>query len=121
LEEREVLEGQLLAQLLAADGTNGTVVQNGGGPNPLTLAQESLWYFHQLVPNSPLYNLPEAFKLKGALDEIALAEALDRVAQRHTALRISFQVVNGAPTQQVQQRRLVLQRLDLTTASRDAQ
>ena len=109
------------AQLLDADGTNVSVAQSGGGPHPLTLAQESLWYFHQLVPKSPLYNLPEAFKLKGALDESALAEALDRVVQRHDALRISFHVVNGAPTQQVQERSLVLQRLDLTTGSPDAQ
>ncbi|MEM9292773.1 MAG: amino acid adenylation domain-containing protein [Acidobacteriota bacterium] len=57
---------------------------------PLAPAQERLWFLHQLAPESPAYNVPASMTLSGALDVSALAWALERVEERHGALRTVF-------------------------------
>src|SRR5947208_17059102 len=57
------------------------------GPAPLSFAQERLWFFEQLNPLSPLYNLPTAVRLCGRLDRAALQGAIEAVVARHEALR----------------------------------
>src|ERR1044071_4912244 len=63
---------------------------------PLSFGQESLWYFDQLAPDSPLYHIPEAFLLRGRLDPRALENSLAALVERHEALRTRFVVVNGS-------------------------
>ncbi|KAB2836946.1 MAG: amino acid adenylation domain-containing protein, partial [Caedimonadaceae bacterium] len=62
---------------------------------PLSFAQERLWFLDQFLPNSPLYNLPVALRLKGPLHINALEKAFQAIIQRHESLRTSFPVVNG--------------------------
>ncbi|KAG9613471.1 hypothetical protein KCV01_g1174, partial [Aureobasidium melanogenum] len=47
------------------------------------------------------HNLPVALRLRGRLDEIALQAALDRIVQRHEALRTCFDVVDEQPVQRI--------------------
>ncbi|HEX8212540.1 MAG TPA: amino acid adenylation domain-containing protein [Longimicrobium sp.] len=68
---------------------------------PLSLAQERMWYLHQMEPGSALYNIPSAMRLRGPLDEGALRHALDELVRRHEPLRTTFGMLDGEPVQVV--------------------
>jgi amino acid adenylation domain-containing protein/non-ribosomal peptide synthase protein (TIGR01720 family) len=66
---------------------------------PASFAQERLWFLHQLAPQSPMYNIPAALCLRGALDVAALEQTLTEIVRRHEALRTTFAVAAGQPLQ----------------------
>ncbi|HZN91762.1 MAG TPA: condensation domain-containing protein, partial [Myxococcales bacterium] len=66
---------------------------------PLSFAQQRLWFLDQLEPNNPLYNVPVALRLSGALDVPALEKSLGELIRRHEALRTTFRVERGQPVQ----------------------
>ncbi|MET0647062.1 MAG: condensation domain-containing protein, partial [Pyrinomonadaceae bacterium] len=68
-------------------------------PLPLSFEQRRLWFFDQLVPGSPLYNIPVAYLVRGPLDAAALEEALNRIVARHEVLRTAFTEADGEPAQ----------------------
>ena len=68
-------------------------------PIPLSFAQQRLWFLHQMNPTSPIYNLPNAVRLKGRLDIKALERTLTEIVRRHESLRTTFAVVDGLPVQ----------------------
>ncbi|MGH8083604.1 MAG: amino acid adenylation domain-containing protein, partial [Lysobacter sp.] len=59
-------------------------------PLPVSYAQQRLWFFGELDNGSEAYHIPFALHLRGALDRAALQRALDRIVQRHEALRTRF-------------------------------
>jgi amino acid adenylation domain-containing protein/non-ribosomal peptide synthase protein (TIGR01720 family) len=69
------------------------------GPLPLSFAQERLWFLERLQPGNTSYNMPQALRLRGALDAAALERALGEVVRRHEALRTTFGEAGGAPVQ----------------------
>ncbi|HZI15924.1 MAG TPA: amino acid adenylation domain-containing protein, partial [Myxococcus sp.] len=71
------------------------------GAIPLSFAQQRLWFLDQLQPGTATYNLPSALKLEGPVEVEALREALHALARRHEALRTTFVVREGEPTQHV--------------------
>jgi amino acid adenylation domain-containing protein len=66
---------------------------------PLSFAQQRLWFLDQLEPQSPLYNMPRAVRLRGPLHVEALQRALSAIVSRHEALRTTFVAVAGSPVQ----------------------
>src|SRR4029077_15332499 len=70
-----------------------------GGPVPLALAQQRLWFLDQLEPGSPLYNVPVTLRVEGRLDAAVLALCLGEIVRRHEALRTVFAGTEGAPVQ----------------------
>ena len=84
---------------------------------PVSFAQERLWFIDCLEPGSPLYNIPWATWFNGALDVIALKNALNGLVARHEALRTTFrddgehviQIISPA-------RELELREVDLTSS-----
>jgi len=68
-------------------------------PLPLSFAQQRLWFLDQLEPDSPVYNLPSAVRLRGAFDGEALQQALETIVARHEALRTTFIATEGDPLQ----------------------
>ena len=72
-----------------------------GGWQPLSFAQQRLWFLDQLDPGTPLYNVPMAVRLGGRLDATALARALDAVLARHDVLRARFGFQAGQPAQRI--------------------
>ncbi|MFE0046797.1 amino acid adenylation domain-containing protein [Streptomyces albireticuli] len=65
-------------------------VPRDGRPLVPSYQQEGLWFLHQLDPESPVYNMPFALRLRGPLDVGALREAFRRLVGRHEALRTRF-------------------------------
>ena len=87
----------LLAKWLRNGGATGNNAadrsiprRQGDGPVPLSVEQQRIWFFNQLDPDSPLYHMPIASRLRGALDVPALQQAMDTVVARHEALRTRF-------------------------------
>jgi amino acid adenylation domain-containing protein len=62
---------------------------------PLSFAQQRLWFLDQLQPNSPLYNIPTAVRLRGRLDVQAVQRAVTAIIARHEVLRTHFASVEG--------------------------
>jgi amino acid adenylation domain-containing protein len=54
---------------------------------PASFAQEQLWVIDRLAPGQPTYNVPQAIRLSGPLDRVALGSAIDALAVRHETLR----------------------------------
>jgi amino acid adenylation domain-containing protein len=70
-------------------------------PLPLSFAQQRLWFLEQLGGTGSAYRIRRRLRIRGDLDRGALLRALDRVVARHEALRTTFVVVQGEPTQRV--------------------
>ena len=68
---------------------------------PLSFAQQRLWFLERLQGGSSTYNVPAALQLTGSLDSIALEQSLAAIAQRHEALRTTFNMVNDYPVQAI--------------------
>ncbi|MEQ1514818.1 MAG: amino acid adenylation domain-containing protein, partial [Lysobacteraceae bacterium] len=68
---------------------------------PLSLAQQRLWVLTQIDGASAAYHMGGALKLEGALDRDALHRALQRIVDRHEALRTQFVLVDGQPMQAI--------------------
>jgi amino acid adenylation domain-containing protein len=85
------------------------------GPLPLSFAQQRLWFLDQLQPGNPLYNVPLAIRMRGALDAAALEEALNGVAARHEVLRTTFRMEGDQPVQVIAAEiRIPLPQIELT-------
>ncbi|MFD2168557.1 non-ribosomal peptide synthase/polyketide synthase [Tumebacillus lipolyticus] len=70
--------------------------ERGGRPQA-SFAQQRLWFLAQWEPNSALYNIPFAWRIKGALDADLLERALDEIVKRHETLRTTFAEEDGQP------------------------
>ncbi|ARU62958.1 hypothetical protein CBW65_19700 [Tumebacillus avium] len=66
---------------------------------PTSFAQQRLWFLDQLIPNSPLYNIPMAYRVYGPLDEQALRESFNEIVRRHETLRTTFRMQDTIPEQ----------------------
>lgn len=73
--------------------------RQGGGPAPLSFAQQRLWFFDQFEPASFAYNLLTAVSLSGAFDVTALQKAFDEMVRRHESLRTTFDFRDAQPVQ----------------------
>ncbi len=65
----------------------------------MSFAQQRLWFFDQLAPGTPLYNVPSAYRLKFPVDRDALLRTLNEIVRRHESLRTTFSTRNGSPVQ----------------------
>jgi amino acid adenylation domain-containing protein len=84
-------------------------------PARASFAQERLWFQYQLDPNSPAYNMHEAYRVRGDLNVSTLERAVQAVVQRHEALRTTFAEIDGQLQQVVApEATFQINRLDLT-------
>jgi len=106
LAQRLWVETRTDARVMPSDASSG--------PPPLSFAQQRLWFLDQLEPGSPLYNLPAAVRLTGALDADVLARCFVEVVRRHEPLRTTFLPGEGEPVQLIHPEGAVpLARVDL--------
>jgi amino acid adenylation domain-containing protein len=66
---------------------------------PLSFSQQRLWFLDQYEPNSSLYNIPSALRLRGSLNVEALEQSLNEIIRRHEGLRTTFSMVDGEAVQ----------------------
>ncbi|MEG4631193.1 amino acid adenylation domain-containing protein [Microcoleus sp. AR_TQ3_B6] len=66
---------------------------------PLSFAQERLWFFDQLAPGNPFYNLCGAVRVTGQLNAEALRQSIEKIIERHEILRTAFA---GGEKEQIQ-------------------
>ncbi len=71
------------------------------GNEPLSFAQQRLWFLNQLDPESAAYHVAVALRLTGALSPPALAAALAFMVERHEMLRTTFALRPDGPVQVV--------------------
>ncbi len=67
----------------------------------LSFDQERLWYIDQVSPGTPLYNIPLAWDLRGALRVPLFESCLEAVTARHEILRSAFELHGESPVQVV--------------------
>jgi amino acid adenylation domain-containing protein len=81
-------------------GRNGPIPPaDRAQPQPLSSAQERLWFLDALQTGLAAYNELKALRLVGRLDMGALDRAINEIVRRHEILRTSYAVQNGAPVQ----------------------
>jgi amino acid adenylation domain-containing protein/non-ribosomal peptide synthase protein (TIGR01720 family) len=102
-----------------ADGANGAntparvlasmpIVHNAGTTlYPLSPYQLPEWFYHELAPDSPMYNIFEAIYLNGPLELEAFRKACEALLTRHPVLRTTIDFVDGTPSQRVGAPRLL--------------
>ena len=66
---------------------------------PLSFAQEMMWFWHQLLPDNPLYNLLVSLQIEGLLNVTVLEQSLNEIIRRHENLRTCFPSVDGKQVQ----------------------
>lgn len=106
---------EVAAKLTEASATKPAAeIADRTRPMPLSSSQQRLWFIDQLEGGSGAYHLPLALRLRGTLDRTALQSALDRIVDRHEALRTVFIKAEGEPVQVVKpEGQFTLQFLDL--------
>ncbi|HEY8983158.1 MAG TPA: acyltransferase domain-containing protein [Streptomyces sp.] len=66
---------------------------------PASHGQASLWFMQQVDPDAVPYNFMVAARIRTAVDEQSLENAVQAVVERHPALRTIFVEVGGRPCQ----------------------
>jgi hypothetical protein len=97
------LAGRLEALIAGAPAGAPPIVAvpRNGGPLPVSFAQRRIWFLQRLDPDSVAYNLHGAVRIRGDLDEGALALAFERLVERHESLRTVFEERDGEPVQRI--------------------
>jgi pristinamycin I synthase 3 and 4 len=71
---------------------------------PMSYAQERLWFLHELEPESVSYNVPYMCGLKGELRKEGLEQSIGEVVRRHEVLRTTFETREGKAVQVIRER-----------------
>ncbi|MGK7905412.1 MAG: amino acid adenylation domain-containing protein [Hormoscilla sp.] len=108
----DLLEGPSISQLateilnllsapIAASEIPLVPVQATGTEHFLSYGQRSLWFLHQMTPESTAYNIASAVRICSELDIPALQKAFQALVSRHPALRTTFTASQEGPVAQV--------------------
>ncbi|WP_454195038.1 amino acid adenylation domain-containing protein [Nocardia sp. Marseille-Q1738] len=102
---RVVLPPTATGPVVSPPSETGTVAlppltpQERGGPIPLSIAQQRMWFLNRFDTASGGYNIPFALRLTGALNVPALEAAIADVIARHETLRTLYPEHDGVATQ----------------------
>ncbi|MFB6454149.1 non-ribosomal peptide synthase/polyketide synthase [Chitinophaga sp. Hz27] len=81
----------------------GITAQAYTSPQPLSFAQERLWFIDRLT-GSIQYHIPVVFRLTGVINKQALELAIREMVNRHAVLRTVITVIDELPHQQVMEK-----------------
>src|SRR5262249_52239855 len=65
--------------------------------HPLSHGQQALWLISRMAPESAVYNVTSAARVRGEVDAATMRRAFQTLVNRHAALRTTFKVVEGTP------------------------
>lgn len=100
-------QARWIERAIAGRGEAAAPLQDGIPPRSverppvLSCTEERLWFFDQLQPQHPFYNMPAAVRVRGPLEAGILQRALDELARRHEILRTTFPSEQGRPTRRI--------------------
>ena len=72
--------------------------------HPLSDNQQGIWFLSQLAPESSIYNVSFAGRIRSDVDIPAFQRAFQALVDRHPSLRTTFAVHAGKPFQQIHER-----------------
>ena len=93
---------RVMDSLPLVDDLRATYARRAATGRRLTPAERRMWFLEQLEPGHHTYHEAKAIDLRGPLDTGVLRSALQRVVDRHPALRTVFREVDGEPRAFVQ-------------------
>ena len=85
----------LLAQLLRRKASESQPF------HPLSDNQQGIWFLCQFAPESSIYNVSFAGRIRSDVDIPAFRRAFQALVDRHPSLRTTFAVHSGKPVQQI--------------------
>src|ERR1051325_919376 len=59
---------------------------------PLSFAQRRLWFLPHLEPESAVYNVPVALRIKGEFDIAVFQRVANEIVRRHEVLRTTYRM-----------------------------
>src|SRR5919112_139176 len=68
---------------------------NAASRVPLSFAQQRLWFLHHLEPESAVYNVPVALRIKGDFDIAIFQRVVNEIVKRHEVLRTTYRMEDG--------------------------
>jgi amino acid adenylation domain-containing protein len=68
---------------------------------PLSYGQQSLWFLHQLSPESSAYHIMGAVHIPARVEAEALRRIFQQLVDRHPALRTGIEMQNSSPFQHI--------------------
>jgi amino acid adenylation domain-containing protein len=102
LEQRKVYLQKMLQEGVSPANLPIPQVRLEATALPLSYAQERQWFLWQLDPQSAVYHIPSALRLKGRLDIVALQKSFESLIARHESLRTQFRQVGEGMRQEIQ-------------------
>ena len=95
--KRVLLDKYLRGELSRELTSSQPISRRTAGAPQLSFAQERLWFLDQLMPGSPVFNVPIAVRLSNAIDFNALQKSVNEIVRRHEVFRTTFITVDGRP------------------------
>jgi amino acid adenylation domain-containing protein len=74
-----------------------TILPNTLTTHPASYGQQALWLISRLAPESAAYNVASAVRIRSAVDPAAMRRALQKLIERHSSLRTTFNEIDGTP------------------------
>ena len=106
-DKRRLLEQLLRDRLTQKELTQNELRQQESAGDPLSVGQQALWFLNQFDPGNGSYNIGHGLILRSELDPAALQTAVDRLVERHPALRTTFRTGDNGPESVVNDRATV--------------
>src|SRR4029453_957449 len=96
--KRDLLQRCLLGEIKHSMASPRAINRRAPGDLPqLSFGQERVWFLDQLMPGSPVFNIPIAVRLSTPISLAVLEQSLNEIVRRHDALRTTFATIDGKP------------------------
>ncbi|MDX6614894.1 MAG: hypothetical protein QOD75_4080, partial [Blastocatellia bacterium] len=92
---------RITASQVAGDNSSAPSIkpQTRDGRAVLSFGQQSFWFLNQLNPDTALYNIYRAVRIRGPLHVNPLQQALNEIVARHESLRTTLAADGDEPVQ----------------------